>query len=61
MTTKIATKKKGKSAHSDRTSDSFFYRGVRITRTWTNSKRRKEIGEAMQKVLQRGPAEAPAN
>ncbi len=60
MAVKVAAKKKGKSALSDRASDSFLYRGVRITRTWTNSKRRKEIGEAMQKVLQRGPAEAPA-
>ena len=40
---------------TETTGDSFVYRGVRITRTWTNSNRKKKIGEAMRKVIQRGP------
>jgi hypothetical protein len=59
MAMKVTVRKKGKSA--DRISNSFLYRGVRITRTWTKSKRHNEIGEAMQKVLQRGPARASSD
>jgi len=60
MKVKTATGKRTKTTPSHQRSDSFVYRGVRITRTWTRSKRRKEIDEAMQKVMQRGPAEASA-
>ncbi|MGD0191349.1 MAG: hypothetical protein ABSD74_11465 [Rhizomicrobium sp.] len=38
----------------------FVYRGVRIMRTWTSSNRRDAIGEAMRKVIQRGPAQIAA-
>jgi len=51
-----ATAKKRRKAPTANGSDSFVYRGVRITRTWTNSKRRKEIDEAIRAMIQRGPA-----
>jgi hypothetical protein len=61
MALKSTAKKRGKAAATGANSDSFVYRGIRITRTWTTSKRSKQIGEAMRKVIQRGPAQASAN
>jgi hypothetical protein len=61
MALKAAAKKRGKSASVGEGSDSFVYRGVRITRTWKFSKRSKAIGEAMRKVIQRGPTQTPAS
>ena len=60
MPLKAAAKKRRK-ASSDDSADSFLYRGVRITRTWTHSKRRKEIEEAIRKVIERGPAPIAAD
>jgi hypothetical protein len=54
--TQKATSRKRRKAPSFSRSDSFVYRGMRITRSWTNSKRRKEIEEAMRAVIERGPA-----
>jgi hypothetical protein len=38
----------------------FVYRGMRIMRTWTSSRRKDAIGEAMRKIIQRGPAQIAA-
>ena len=51
----MKVRNKKRSAIAAEKSNSFLYRGVRITRTWTRSERRKEIAEAMLKVLRRGP------
>jgi hypothetical protein len=57
MQTNATAKKRRKSPAAGAKSDSFVHRGVRIMRSWTRSERKKEIGEAMRKVIQRGPAQ----
>jgi hypothetical protein len=58
MATNATIRKRGKTSAAK--SDSFVYRGVRIVRTWTSSDRKDEIGEAMRKVIERGPARVAA-
>lgn len=57
---KTPAKKARKNSAAKPIPDSFLYRGVRIVRSLTNAKRRKERDEAIRKVIERGPGQTAA-